>query len=106
MTNFLNEHPGGSRPLLKRAGTDATEAFDRIGHSKYASNMLDGLCVGSVEVEKLDPWEEVSIPNVAIDIPTQTKLPFLNSSHILPVNASGRKAASGLSKLQMCLAVH
>jgi L-lactate dehydrogenase (cytochrome) len=30
VTNFINDHPGGSKPLLKYAGTDATEAFGNV----------------------------------------------------------------------------
>lgn len=30
LTNFLDQHPGGSKPILKAAGSDATKVFERI----------------------------------------------------------------------------
>lgn len=33
MTNFLNEHPGGKKALLREAGKDATDSFDAV-HSR------------------------------------------------------------------------
>ncbi|RHZ54188.1 hypothetical protein Glove_429g42 [Diversispora epigaea] len=46
VTNFLNEHPGGKKVLLKVAGTDATKQFDNF-HSldiltKYAPQLQIG----------------------------------------------------------------
>lgn len=40
VTTFLDEHPGGVDIMLQSAGTDATEAFESIGHSDEASDML------------------------------------------------------------------
>ncbi|KAJ3196915.1 hypothetical protein HK101_007280 [Irineochytrium annulatum] len=37
---FLDEHPGGEDVLLEQAGKDATEAFEEIGHSSDARDML------------------------------------------------------------------
>lgn len=33
VTNFLEEHPGGKRVILSRAGSDATQAYDAV-HSR------------------------------------------------------------------------
>src|SRR3954447_25049031 len=46
VTNFLNEHPGGKKVLLKVAGTDATQQFDNF-HAlsileKYSSQLQIG----------------------------------------------------------------
>eukprot|EP00927_Polykrikos_kofoidii_P038961 TRINITY_DN3339_c1_g1_i1.p1 TRINITY_DN3339_c1_g1~~TRINITY_DN3339_c1_g1_i1.p1 ORF type:complete len:1071 (-),score=125.67 TRINITY_DN3339_c1_g1_i1:124-3234(-) len=40
VTDFLHEHPGGAAPLLQHAGTDATVAFETVGHSMAAFERL------------------------------------------------------------------
>ncbi|GAA0176548.1 oxidoreductase [Lithospermum erythrorhizon] len=40
VTKFLEEHPGGEDVLIEYSGTDATKAFEDIGHSKKAKNLL------------------------------------------------------------------
>lgn len=48
VTAYLDEHPGGEEVILDCAGQDATEAFDDIGHSEDAIEVLDGLFVGEL----------------------------------------------------------
>ena len=48
VTSFLHEHPGGEEVLREHAGTNATEAFDDIGHSLGAREMLREYCIGEV----------------------------------------------------------
>nr|CAG8482442.1 13959_t:CDS:2 [Entrophospora candida] len=55
VTNFLNEHPGGQKVLMKVAGTDATKQFDNF-HTlatleKYSSQLLIGE-IGSGQTEE------------------------------------------------------
>jgi cytochrome b involved in lipid metabolism len=40
VTQFMEEHPGGDEVLLEVAGMDATEAFEEIGHSDDARQLL------------------------------------------------------------------
>ena len=40
VTSFMAEHPGEPGLLEAAAGTDATEAFDYVGHSDHARRML------------------------------------------------------------------
>ncbi|KAJ3070435.1 Cytochrome b5 [Podochytrium sp. JEL0797] len=49
VTDFLAEHPGGEEIMVEVAGTDATEAFDDIGHSADAKKDLAGFLVGALE---------------------------------------------------------
>ncbi|XHG08287.1 hypothetical protein AWENTII_011398 [Aspergillus wentii] len=47
--SFVDEHPGGEEVLLDVGGQDATEAFEDVGHSDEAREILDGLFVGNVK---------------------------------------------------------
>lgn len=49
VTKYIDEHPGGEEVVLDVAGIDATEAFNDIGHSDDAHDILKGLLVGKVE---------------------------------------------------------
>ncbi|GAV84520.1 Cyt-b5 domain-containing protein [Cephalotus follicularis] len=49
VTKFLEEHPGGEEVLLESAGKDATKAFEDIGHSKAAHNLLLKYQVGVLQ---------------------------------------------------------
>lgn len=48
VTEFLNQHPGGEEVLRDVAGTDATEAYEDIGHSNDARDLLDKLEIGNL----------------------------------------------------------
>ncbi|KZO98138.1 putative cytochrome b5 [Calocera viscosa TUFC12733] len=47
VTKFLDEHPGGDEVILAEKGTDATEAFEDVGHSDEARALLPDMLVGS-----------------------------------------------------------
>jgi len=44
---FIDEHPGGDEVLYGEAGRDATEAFEDVGHSDEAREILDKYLVGT-----------------------------------------------------------
>jgi cytochrome b involved in lipid metabolism len=48
-TKFLDEHPGGDEVILAEAGKDATEAFEDVGHSDEARDVLKTLFVGDFD---------------------------------------------------------
>ncbi|GBE79482.1 Cytochrome b5 [Sparassis crispa] len=48
-TKFIDEHPGGDEVILAEAGKDATEAFEDVGHSDEARQILQGLYIGEFE---------------------------------------------------------
>ncbi|OQD67196.1 hypothetical protein PENDEC_c042G04974 [Penicillium decumbens] len=54
-TSFVDEHPGGEEVLLDVAGQDGSEAFEDVGHSDEAREILDGLLVGTVKRMPGDP---------------------------------------------------
>jgi len=51
VTKFLEEHPGGEEVLLEQAGREATEAFEDVGHSTDARDMMKQYKVGEVQEE-------------------------------------------------------
>ncbi|KAI7699269.1 hypothetical protein KC353_g16543, partial [Hortaea werneckii] len=48
-SSFVDEHPGGEEVLLDVGGQDATEAFEDVGHSDEAREILNGLLVGNLK---------------------------------------------------------
>jgi cytochrome b involved in lipid metabolism len=52
VTNFLREHPGGKRVLLREAGKDATEKFRAFHGPSVLSNYEAELCIGQVGSEE------------------------------------------------------
>lgn len=48
VTSYLNEHPGGEDPLLEAAGQDATRAFEDVGHSDDAREIMRKFKIGSL----------------------------------------------------------
>jgi len=55
VTSFVDEHPGGEEVLMDVAGADGTEAFEDVGHSDEAREILDGLLVGTLKRQPGDP---------------------------------------------------
>ncbi|GAA6043724.1 hypothetical protein JCM8097_000493 [Rhodosporidiobolus ruineniae] len=46
IAKFCDEHPGGDEVLFGEAGRDATEAFEDVGHSDEAREILKKYYVG------------------------------------------------------------
>jgi len=62
-SSFVDEHPGGEEVLLDVGGQDATEAFEDVGHSDEAREILDGLLVGDLKRQPGDPSPKTSAPS-------------------------------------------
>ena len=48
VTKYLEDHPGGEEVLMDRAGQDATEDFEDVGHSNEARKKLEEYNVGEL----------------------------------------------------------
>merc|ERR1712227_346500 len=57
VTSFLEEHPGGKEVLLALAGSDATNAFEDVGHNIIARAMLKSKKIGELRQEDHEIWE-------------------------------------------------
>lgn len=58
VTKFLEEHPGGEEVLLEQAGQHATEAFEDIGHSTDARDLMKQFKIGELCEEQRKTLEE------------------------------------------------
>ncbi|OJJ85882.1 cytochrome b5-like heme/steroid binding domain-containing protein [Aspergillus glaucus CBS 516.65] len=54
-SSFVDEHPGGEEVILDVGGQDSTEAFEDVGHSDEARELLDGMYVGKLKRMPGDP---------------------------------------------------
>uniref|UniRef100_A0AC35UEG7 Cytochrome b5 heme-binding domain-containing protein n=1 Tax=Rhabditophanes sp. KR3021 TaxID=114890 RepID=A0AC35UEG7_9BILA len=52
VTKFLDEHPGGCEVLLEHGGSDATEAFEDVGHSTDARKMVPDYKIGDIHEDE------------------------------------------------------
>ncbi len=48
MIFFWFQHPGGEEILIEHAGDDATEAFEDVGHSSDAREMMKDYLIGEL----------------------------------------------------------
>mmetsp|Transcript_115298 Transcript_115298/g.162105 ORF Transcript_115298/g.162105 Transcript_115298/m.162105 type:complete len:130 (+) Transcript_115298:55-444(+) len=58
ITAFLDQHPGGEEVVLETAGTDASGAFDDVGHSSDARDMLKKYKIGELPEEEKEKLKE------------------------------------------------
>lgn len=49
VTEYARDHPGGKDPLLEVAGADATSAYEDVGHSGDAREIMHNYLVGALE---------------------------------------------------------
>ena len=51
VTEFIKDHPGGTKPFEKYAGTDASDKFHKINahaQSYEISSIMESLCIGKI----------------------------------------------------------
>ncbi|KAI5285200.1 hypothetical protein KEM54_000751 [Ascosphaera aggregata] len=107
VTNFLPEHPGGAKIILKYAGKDATEAFDPVHPAgTLEENLSPDACLGIIDApiaprdaqeEKADMMKEKKADNTAAHDPGVSHVPK-NISQCLNMDDIERLAISKLSK--------
>ncbi|KAK9364636.1 hypothetical protein V1509DRAFT_498194 [Lipomyces kononenkoae] len=114
VTDYGKDHPGGLDILLDVAGTDATSAYEDVGHSEDAAEIMHSYLVGVIEGTTLEGGEarktsssqlthvlvrrhelEQSVPQTKSLVNLRTELAafavgtagltyFINSCHLLP----------------------
>lgn len=52
VTKFMDDHPGGDEVIVAEAGQDATDAFEDVGHSDDARELLVDYYLGEFDDTK------------------------------------------------------
>jgi len=55
VTWFIRDHPGGEDVILEYSGQDLTQAFEDIGHSEKAVELMNKYWVGRVDTSPIAP---------------------------------------------------
>lgn len=64
ITKYQEEHPGGRDFLLENAGADATTAYEDIGHSTDAREILENYRIGELNEDDRVDHEAKKLPEV------------------------------------------
>ncbi|BEJ11294.1 hypothetical protein CspHIS471_0107160 [Cutaneotrichosporon sp. HIS471] len=67
VTKFIDEHPGGDEVLLEEAGRDATEAFEDVGHSDEARELLKTLLIGKLNPDDVGNLQKAPGVNQSVN---------------------------------------
>ncbi|KAM0255266.1 hypothetical protein ACHAQJ_005921 [Trichoderma viride] len=97
VSKYVRDHPGGADVLIEVAGTDATTAYDEVGHSEDADELLKTYLIGTVQGAR-----EISRPKTVrlVQKATEDKKPSKSSSSaISTVTIAAIPLAGGLSLL-------
>ncbi|KAJ5151486.1 uncharacterized protein N7482_010738 [Penicillium canariense] len=67
LSKYVRDHPGGADVLYDVAGLDATEAYDEVGHSEDADELLETCLIGTVK-----DAHEIKAPKKVVRLVPQT----------------------------------
>ncbi|KAF7557699.1 hypothetical protein G7Z17_g393 [Cylindrodendrum hubeiense] len=91
LSAFIDEHPGGEEVMMDLAGTDATDAFEDVGHSDEAREIRDKLFVADLKRMPGDPK-----PTDHHSAPTPVETPRGSNTALYAVIIIGGIVASGV----------
>ncbi|KAF3036638.1 hypothetical protein E8E11_004364 [Didymella keratinophila] len=91
VTDYQEDHPGGKEFLLENAGTDATTAYEDIGHSTDAREILENFRIGKLTDDDWVDHETKKMPEVKpqnVHVVNNLPPPKTHDFH-LPIVAGG-----------------
>jgi len=63
VTDYIDEHPGGGELLRAAAGTDATEVFKAVGHTKNARDILASYAMQGLNMAVCSDVQRCAFPS-------------------------------------------
>ncbi|RAR02113.1 YWTD domain-containing protein [Stemphylium lycopersici] len=95
VTDYQEEHPGGKEFLLENAGTDATTAYEDIGHSTDAREILENYRIGRIADDDWTDHEATKMPEIKPSrVHVVNNLPPPTKVGLAPISAMGFGLAS------------
>ena len=64
VSKFIEDHPGGVDTLVEVSGTDATTAYEEVGHSEDAREILDHYLIGSYSQPSDEQSEKKTVRHI------------------------------------------
>ncbi|KAF1967061.1 hypothetical protein BU23DRAFT_584079 [Bimuria novae-zelandiae CBS 107.79] len=83
VTDYVRDHPGGIDVLIDTAGKDGTEAYDDVGHSEDADEILQSYLIG-VAAESKKARKSKAVKLVQESSPLSKTAPTSSSSANVP----------------------
>ncbi|KAF2124577.1 hypothetical protein P153DRAFT_350764 [Dothidotthia symphoricarpi CBS 119687] len=98
VTDYQEDHPGGKEFLLENAGTDATTAYEDIGHSTDAREILENHRIGKLNDDDWTDHDTKKMPEVKPhSVHVVNNLPPPKTHHYLvPILGAGLMSLVGL----------
>ena len=94
VTNFIDEHPGGSKIILKYAGKDATEEYDPVHPpGTLEDNLKSEQCLGMIDPQTL-PEPVQAATNVGPESGKDVLVPLENLLNLDEIEAAATKKLS------------
>ncbi|CAK96725.1 uncharacterized protein An08g09460 [Aspergillus niger] len=86
VTSYVKDHPGGADLLIDVAGQDATAAYEDVGHSEDASEILESFLIGTLKdaVEYKAPTAVRLIQPPPVSSPERKALPLVEKTLLAP----------------------
>ncbi|KAJ4249791.1 hypothetical protein NW762_012133 [Fusarium torreyae] len=82
VSKYVRDHPGGADVLLDVAGTDATAAYEDVGHSEDADHLLQDYLIGhSAAGDTFQKPQEIVLVQQAPELPRGQTSRLNSSSH-------------------------
>lgn len=88
VTNYSEDHPGGFDSLLEVGGEDSTVAFEDVGHSADARELMESFLIGKLEGAPDEEDEDTGLPMPKSDLDAKSEDQGFNSE--TPIIAAGR----------------
>lgn len=88
VTDYSEDHPGGFDSLLEARGEDSTVAFEDVGHSADARELMESFLIGKLKGAPDEEDKDTGLPMPKPDLDAKSEDQDFNSEN--PIITAGR----------------